>query len=86
MDDQVPLCVFESFVAREQATFLHEVKKQTLRADSSVVFGAFGPWCINEACDDRPSLQCRADLEEKTIVSCAHVLLRRPQGRHHLHR
>jgi hypothetical protein len=58
VDEQVPICVFSNFVAHEEPKFLKDVKKQRLEADSTLVIGAFGPWCVNEGCDDLPSLQC----------------------------
>lgn len=67
LQDTLPLCVFADATAREQAPFLEQVKKQQLKANQSVVFGAFGPYCINEACDDLPSLQCVVDREGKTL-------------------
>jgi hypothetical protein len=65
LEDQVPLCVFAGHAARGEAPFLKDVRKQTLHADSSLVFGAFSPGCQNEACDTAPTLQCWVDKEDK---------------------
>jgi hypothetical protein len=80
LDEQVPICVFPGFVAHDQAKFLKDVKKQTLRADNPIVIGAFGPWCINEACDDLPSLQCFADRSGDTITVRTHFWGYRKDG------
>jgi hypothetical protein len=68
VENDVPLCVFASHQARAQADFVEQAEKQKLRAGSSVVFGAFAGYCVNEACDDRPSLQCWVEREGKTLV------------------
>jgi hypothetical protein len=67
IDQEVPICVFPSYAAHFEAKFLKDVKKQTLRADNTLVIGAFGPWCVNEGCDDIPSLQCFAERSGNTI-------------------
>jgi hypothetical protein len=58
LQDSAPLCVFSDVVEREKYKFVKDVKKQTLKADAPVTFGAFGPGCVSAACDDLPSLQC----------------------------
>lgn len=72
IDDQVPLCLFPDYQAHYEAKFLKDVTKQTLKANATLVVGAFGPYCINEACDDLPSLQCEAALEGDVIVVKTH--------------
>jgi hypothetical protein len=66
--DQVPICVFTDYAAHHEAQFIEQVTKQKLSADASVVMGAFGPWCVNEACDDLPSLECAVKREGNTLV------------------
>ena len=57
--DDLPLCVFASYAERERAPLLQAAKTpQKLRANAKLVFGVFGPHCLNEACDERPNLQC----------------------------
>jgi hypothetical protein len=56
--DTLPICVFSSIAEREKAQLIQKVTKQTLAANSKVVFGVFGPGCLNETCDARPTLQC----------------------------
>jgi hypothetical protein len=68
LQDTLPLCVFSDVLEREKAKFLNQVTKQNLKADHSVVFGAYGPYCINPACDDLPSLQCAVDREGQTLT------------------
>lgn len=59
LEDEVPVCIFSSHDTRAQAPFADQAKQpQKLRAGSSLVFGAFGAGCLNEACDDLPTLQC----------------------------
>jgi hypothetical protein len=67
LQDTLPLCVFENAVERENAKFIDQVKKQKLKANQSVVFGAFGPYCINPECDDLPTLQCLVDRDGSTL-------------------
>jgi hypothetical protein len=68
VEDEVPLCVFANHSERGDALFLKDVRKQTLRANSRVVFGAFAPGCLNEACDAIPTLQCWVDSEEPNTL------------------
>lgn len=63
LNDEVPLCFFSSYEERGKAPEVTQVKKQSLKANAVVVLGAFGPWCMNEACDEGPSLQCWIDRE-----------------------
>jgi hypothetical protein len=58
LKDTLPICVFPNMTERVKAPFLKDVKPQKLAANSKVTFGVFGPGCLNEACDDRPTLQC----------------------------
>jgi hypothetical protein len=80
LDEQVPICVFPGFAAHDEPKFLKDVKKQTLRADNPIVIGAFGPWCINEGCDDLPSLQCVAKRSGDTINVRTHYWGYRKDG------
>jgi hypothetical protein len=69
LKDTLPICVFPSMAERVKAPFLKDVKPQKLVANSKVTFGVFGPGCLNEACDDRPTLQCWTEQEgPHTIV------------------
>jgi hypothetical protein len=67
LNDTLPLCVFENAIEREKAKFVDQVKPQKLKANQPVVFGAFGPYCINPECDDLPTLQCLVDREGSTL-------------------
>jgi len=80
IDEQVPICVFPSFAVHHEAKFLKDVKKQPLRAHDTLVIGAFGPWCVNEACDDIPSLQCFAERSGNTITVRTHYWGLRKDG------
>jgi hypothetical protein len=66
--DEAPLCVFPSYQEFRKVKFPEQAKEQTLQAGSKVVFGAFAPWCVNENCDQRPSLQCEAKVHGESIV------------------
>jgi len=66
--DEVPLCVFSDYEAHHKVEFFEQITRQKLKADSPVVIGAFGPWCVNEACDDRPSLQCSVERDGSTLI------------------
>jgi hypothetical protein len=66
--DRAPICVFESYRERGKAEFVDAAQRQKLRAGATVVFGAFAPWCVNEACDQRPSIQCQVEREGNTLV------------------
>jgi hypothetical protein len=66
--DALPLCVFSSQEEREKAPFIQDVHKQVLSANTKVVFGVFGPGCLNEACDARPMLQCWAEQDGHTLI------------------
>jgi hypothetical protein len=68
LEDEVPLCVFADHGERGKALFLQDVREQTLRADSRVVFGTFSPGCQNEACDSAPTHQCWVDGEEPNTL------------------
>lgn len=70
LDDAAPLCVFSSFKERGAAPFRKQaVKKQTLRAGESVVLGAYAPSeCVNEQCDDVPTLQCWIEQQGDTLI------------------
>jgi hypothetical protein len=68
VDNDVPICVFADFAERHRAQSLEQVEPQKLRAGASVVMGAFGPWCVNEACDLRPSLQCAVARGGNTLT------------------
>lgn len=67
--DDVPLCVFAGHFERSKAEHPQNAKKQKLAAGTEIVFGVFGPGCMNEACDARPTLQCWVDREgDSTLV------------------
>jgi hypothetical protein len=69
LKDTLPICVFPNMTEREKAPFLKDVKPQKLTANSKVTFGVFGPGCLSNACDDRPTLQCWTEQEgPDTIV------------------
>lgn len=67
LQDTLPICAFSSNAERNSALLIQQVKKQTFTADSTVVFGAYGPGCLNKECDARPNLQCWLELEGDTI-------------------
>jgi hypothetical protein len=68
IEDEVPLCVFADHLQRGDALFLEDVHRQTLHADSSVVFGTFAPGCQNEACDALPTHSCWVDATEPSTL------------------
>jgi hypothetical protein len=68
VEDGVPLCLFPSDQVWWEAKLLGDVGKQRLKAKSKVVIGAFGPWCVNEHCDQKPSLQCSVVREGDTLI------------------
>ena len=80
--DEVPLCIFASHDTRGDADFLKDVHKQKLRANSSVVFGAFARGCVSEACDAVPTLECRVEAgeEPRTLVVHSRYSYEHKQG------
>ncbi len=66
--DSLPLCVFSDQEERNKAQFIKDVHKQVLRANAKVLFGVFGPNCLNEACDALPMLQCWVEQEGNTLT------------------
>ena len=64
----MPLCVFPSYQAREASPPFPNVKKQTLKANAPVVFGVYGPWCLNVACDERLLVQCWSERDGATLT------------------
>ncbi|HKP55523.1 MAG TPA: hypothetical protein VJV78_02315 [Polyangiales bacterium] len=71
--ETLPFCLFSEIREREAAMTIEKVKKQSLKADQPVVFGVFGPWCVNKECDDLPMLECWVDKEgEDTLVLHTH--------------
>lgn len=66
--DALPLCVFANQEERNKAQFIKDVHKQVLPANSKVLFGVFGPGCLNEACDALPMLQCWVEQEGNTLT------------------
>lgn len=70
LDDAAPLCVFADYDARAKAPFRKQAgKKLALRAGKTLVFGAYAPSaCINEQCDDAPTLQCWVEQEGTTLT------------------
>lgn len=68
--DDLPLCAFSDYAQREQAQLLSAAKApQKLRANEKVVLGVYGPHCLNEACDERPNLQCWVEREGPSVLS-----------------
>jgi hypothetical protein len=66
--DTLPICVFADHDAREAALHIELAKKkQSLKADSTVVFGVYPQRCLNIDCDARPNLQCWVELEGDTL-------------------
>jgi hypothetical protein len=81
LDDEAPLCVFSGHDTRDEAMFLKDVRKQTLRAGSSVVFGTFAPGCIHEACDTGPLMQCFVDADpDGSLVVHSHLAYEHKRG------
>lgn len=79
--DDVPLCVFADYAERGKAPFLKDVRKQTLHANSTLIFGAFAPGCPNEACDAIPTLQCWVTADEpNTLVVHSKLTLKHKRG------
>ena len=73
MRETLPFCLFGDMREREAALHIEQVKKQTLKANQPVVFGVFGPWCLNKECDDLPMLECWVDKEgDDTLVLHSH--------------
>lgn len=68
LENGVPLCLFASGQAHFDAKSIDQVGPQELRAGARVTIGAFAGWCVNETCDQRPSLQCSVDREGPTLV------------------
>ncbi|MET0386999.1 MAG: hypothetical protein ABW321_13620 [Polyangiales bacterium] len=68
--DEVPLCVFSSYTEHEKAKLIEQVSPQKLVAKEPAFVGAYAPGCVNEQCDDLPSLQCWVDRgeDEHTLV------------------
>lgn len=78
--DSLPFCVFSSSAEHAAASFIGQVGKQTLRPDSRLTLGIFPNWCVNEACDQIPSLQCSVEREGKTLVLRSHYWGDRKDG------
>lgn len=68
LEDTMPLCIFANHVARDNAQLIELVKPQKLEANVHLVFGVFGPWCLNKDCDEYPTLQCWMDSEGDTLT------------------
>jgi len=68
LHDKVPFCLFESFLKHYEAPNMKAVKKPKLRAKAKLVFGAFAPACVSDACDERPTLECSVDREGSTLT------------------
>jgi hypothetical protein len=81
LEDEAPLCVFAGHGERGDALSLGDVRKQTLHANSRVVFGTFSPNCISEACDAVPSHQCWVDSEQpNTLVVHSRLTFEHKRG------
>ena len=68
LEDTLPLCIFANQTERDNAQLIERVKPQKLEANTHLVFGVFGPWCLNKDCDEYPTLQCWIDDERDTLV------------------
>ena len=68
LQDTLPLCVFPNLTARAQAKTPADVKPSKLAAHASITFGAFGPSCIHESCDQLPTLQCYVEQDGMNLV------------------
>ena len=57
LHDKAPFCVFEGFRQQYETRSIRDVKKPKLRASSKVVFGAFAPTGVSDACaSERPGV------------------------------
>jgi hypothetical protein len=72
VNDQGPLCVFEDYIKQNPVPSAAEAQRQKLRANKSVVFGAWGPWCMHEDCDQGPSLECSVVRDGNTLTVHTH--------------
>jgi hypothetical protein len=79
-DNQLPLCVFPGYEEHYGAQFLEQVEKQKLPANHSVVIGVYAGWCVNEACDGLPSLQCSIKREGNVLTLRSHYWGYRKNG------
>jgi hypothetical protein len=61
--DELPICLFTNLQEREKAPLLKGVKPQKLAANTPLTIGVYGPGCLSDACDDRPTLQCWIERE-----------------------
>jgi hypothetical protein len=68
VDNQSPLCVFADFEEHYNAKSIEQAEKQKLPAKHSVVMGVFAGWCVNEACDGLPSMQCSVKREGNVLI------------------
>jgi hypothetical protein len=69
LEDVLPLCAFADWSERAKAPALRDVRKQTLLANTRLVFGTYASVCLNEACDALPTHQCWVDhAESNTLV------------------
>lgn len=67
--DTLPICVFPDVPTRAQAKTVKDVKPTKLAANKPVTFGAFPPSpCVNENCDQLPTLQCYIDQEGTNLI------------------
>lgn len=81
LENESPLCVFANHAALDTIDFARDVKRQTLRAGSSVVFGVFTPGCRSEACDGPPTLHCSVERSEpNTLVVQSRLVYSHKRG------
>lgn len=67
-EDELPICVFADAAAQLRATSVEHITKQTLRAKAKLTLGMYPDWCVNEACDQVPSLQCSVERVGASLI------------------
>ncbi len=80
--DSLPICLFSSYEERDKAKILDRVTKQTFKPGGMVLVGVFPRGCLNQECDDRPTLQCWVDKEgeDTWVVSTRFASFRKDEG------
>lgn len=67
--DEVPVCLFENWLAWQDTDFIAQVKPNVaLRAGHAINFGVFAPGCINTDCQREVMLQCWTEVEGSVIT------------------
>jgi hypothetical protein len=72
VEDKGTLCAVATYGEAYRARSIDKMHEQTLRAGSPFVFEAYSPACVNEACDQLPTLQCTVQREAMTLVVHTH--------------